>query len=199
MSQLVAHWDRQYRTPPIWDTGRPSSELARVLERYEILPCRAVEFGCGTGADAVWLARRGFDVTAVDVSPRAVRRARQRAWSAGVGVRLLACDLREARRFPGPFRFFFDRGCYGAVRRRDRDGYLAALGRVTAPGALALVLTGNADEPEDDVGPPVVSGRALRQEFGGPFEVVDLRRFRFDPCGPDGRRYLAWSCLLRRR
>ncbi|HEX5272101.1 MAG TPA: class I SAM-dependent methyltransferase, partial [Gemmataceae bacterium] len=150
-----------------------------------------------TGASAVVLARRGFAVTAIDLSRRAVGRARRRAAAAGVTVRFLVGDLADWWRLGGSFGFFFDRGCYGAVR--DRDAYLATLRRVTAPGALGLVLTGNADEPEDPVGPPVLNERQLRDDFGGPFEVVRLRPFRFDPSGPDGRRYLGWSCLLRRR
>jgi SAM-dependent methyltransferase len=198
MSPCVAHWDRQYRSSPAWDTGRPSSELCRILGRFGIKPCRAIELGCGTGASAVYLARRGFAVTAVDLSPRAIGKARERARAARVSVRFLACDLADARRLGGPFDFFFDCGCYGAVRRRDGSAYLTTLEQVLSPGALGLVLTGNAAEPEDEVGPPGVRAKELREEFGGLFIVMRLRPFRFDPCGPDGRRFLGWSCLLRR-
>lgn len=199
MSSGVGHWDRQYKAAPVWDTGRPSSELGRVLDRFAIGPCRALELGCGTGVNAAYLARRGFSVTAIDLSPRAVRAARRRARALGVRVRLLVGDLADAWRLGGPFDFFFDRGCYGAVRRRQRNDYLATLECVTVPGALGLVLTGNAAEPEDEVGPPGVTAAELRREFGGLCEVIRLRPFRFDPCGPTGCRYLGWSCLLRRR
>jgi methylase of polypeptide subunit release factors len=79
MSGLVAHWDRQYRSLPVWDTGQPSGELRRVLDRFGIGPGRALELGCGTGMNAVYLALRGFAVTAIDLSPRAIRAARRRA------------------------------------------------------------------------------------------------------------------------
>lgn len=65
-------------------------------------------------------------------------------------------------------------------------------------GALGLVLTGNAGEPEEEVGPPVLEEREVRREFDGLFEILRLRAFRFDPT-PWGRRYLGWSCLVRRR
>ena len=59
------------------------------------------------------------------------------------------------------------------------------------------MLTGNAAEPEDAVGPPVLHERQLRREFARLFEVVRLRPFRFD--APEGEKaYLGWSCFLRR-
>jgi SAM-dependent methyltransferase len=193
------HWDVQYRAGPLaWETGRPSAELAHVLTEWAIRPCRAIELGCGTGTNAVWLASRGFDVTAVDLSCLAIRRAIRRAASAGVGVHFRIGDLRGWQDFEGPFEFFYDGGCYHAVRLEDPDGYFATLDHVLQPGALGLVLLGNDREPEDDAGPPGVDEATIRREFGGLFEVLRLREFRFD-APPGGRHYLGWSCLLRRR
>ncbi len=197
---LVAHWDRQYRQgDPVWDSNRPTSELKRVVLGDRIAPCRAIELGCGTGSNAVWLARQGLAVTAVDVSPSAIERARRRAAEASVSVRFLAGDLRDADRLGGPYDFFADCGCYGAVQLADWAGYLDAVARLTRPGALGLVLTGNDHEPEGAEGPPVLSEGRLRRDFGRLFEVLRLRAFRFDAGQGNGKEYLGWSCLLRRR
>ena len=197
---LVAHWDRQYRQgDPIWDSDRPTSELKRVVLGDRLAPCEALELGCGTGTNAVWLAQQGFAVTAIDVSPSAIERARERAEKAGVSVRFLAGDLRDAGRLGGPYDCFVDCGCYGAVQLGDRAGYLDAVARLTRPGALVLVLTGNDREPEDAEGPPVLSEGQLRADFGRPFAVLRLRAFRFDAHQGNGKEYLGWSCLLRRR
>lgn len=193
------HWDVQYRLGPLpWETGRPSAELARVLTDWGVRPCRVIELGCGTGTNAVWLAAWGFEVTAVDLSHLAIRRAIRRATCAAVGVRFQMGDLRGWQVLNGPFDFFFDRGCYHAVRLEDPDGYITTLEHVLRPGALGLVLLGNDREPEDEAGPPGVSEATIRREFGGLFEVLWLRAFRFD-APPGGRRYLGWSCLLQRR
>lgn len=72
-------WDAMYREgTPAWETGIPASELARILDEGFISPGTTLEVGSGTGADAVYLARRGFEVTGVDCSPLAVERARSR-------------------------------------------------------------------------------------------------------------------------
>jgi SAM-dependent methyltransferase len=198
MSDL-AHWNDRYRsgqTP--WDTGQPSSELARVVAEAPISHGRALELGCGTGANAVWLAQQGFDVTAIDGSTLAIERATQRAKAAGVVVRFLVADvLAPPRDIGGPFDFLFDRGCYHAVRRDKVASYLRTLRIVTHAGSLGLVLAGNAREPHDP-GPPVVTEAEIRAELGSVFEIVKLWEFYFDQVEEVGVRFLAWSCLLRR-
>src|SRR5438046_3594526 len=126
----VEHWDNRYREGDSpWDTGRPSSELQRLLQEENVRPCRALELGCGTGTNAVWLAQQGYDVTAVDLAPLALERAEVRAKAAGVKVRFVAADVLDPPDLGGPFPFFFDRGCYHVVRRVDVGRYLQTLER----------------------------------------------------------------------
>jgi SAM-dependent methyltransferase len=194
----VARWNEYYRTGDApWDTGQPSSELVRTVGEDQIAPCPALELGCGTGTNAVWLAQHGFDVTAIDLSPLAVEQAERRAADAGVRVRLLVGDVLNPPDLGGPSRFFFDRGCYHVVRRDGVDGYLHTLERVTGPETVGLVLAGNAREPHDP-GPPVVEEREICEELGRLFEIVRLRKFRFDLTEKVGVRFLGWPCLLKR-
>jgi SAM-dependent methyltransferase len=192
-------WDERYKsgdTP--WDSGRPSEEMVRVLAETNIVPCRAVELGCGTGTNAVWLAQRGFDVTAIDISPLALAQAQRRAADAGVRVRFLQANvLAPSPELTGPFDFLFDRGCYHVVRRDHVDAFLTTLRHITRRGSMGLVLAGNAKEPHDP-GPPVVSEAELRAELASVFEIVQLREFRFDTDEHGGVRFLGWSALLRR-
>ena len=92
---LLEQWDTPYRgrQPPLWDAGRPSSELIKAVEGGTIRPCRVVELGCGSGTDAVYLAGRGFDVTAIDIAPTALSLAQEKARKAGASVRWLLADV----------------------------------------------------------------------------------------------------------
>lgn len=191
-------WNRRYQeadTP--WDMRIPSRELTRVLDEGLIRGRTALEFGCGTGTNAVLLAERGFQVTAVDGAPLAIERARQLAQFKGVAVDFMVGDVCILPDFGKTFDFLFDRGCFHCVRLVNAAGYLETVRRCTHPGSQFLVLTGNANETREG-GPPRLHEQELRADFEPMFEVNDLRQFRFDdPDGPTGP--LGWSCLMTRR
>jgi SAM-dependent methyltransferase len=190
-------WNQRYvagETP--WDSGVPSKELIRVLDAEKIKPCRAVELGCGTGTNAIYLASRGFDVTGLDCSATALERARNKAVEAGVNVRFLEADLCRFKLDLEPFDFIFDRGCYHSVRRLDIAGFLQTLRRLSKPGTRYLVLTGNANEKTE--GPPRVHEHEIRIDLESLFEIQFIREFRFEVSDPP-EGFLAWSCLMTRR
>lgn len=193
-----SEWNQRYvegETP--WDSGVPSKELVRVLAQEKIEPCRAVELGCGTGTNAIYLASHRFDVTGLDFSSAALERARKKAAEAGVEVRLLEADLSRLALDLEPFDFLFDRGCYHTVRRVDVAGFLRSLKRLSRPGSRYLVLAGNANEQTTE-GPPRVHEHEIRVDLEPLFEIHWIREFRFDvPNPPEG--FLAWSCYMTRR
>ncbi|MFF5444721.1 class I SAM-dependent methyltransferase [Streptomyces sp. NPDC012888] len=79
-------WDSRYReSERIW-SGNPNSVLLREVDG--LAPGRALDLGCGEGADAVWLARQGWRVTGTDISPVALERAAAHAAEAGVADRI---------------------------------------------------------------------------------------------------------------
>lgn len=202
-------WNARYvagDTP--WDSGHPSTELRRAIEEAaELSPGRLLELGCGTGTNAMYLAERGFHVTAVDASHEAIARANERAaaFRASEAARRVAFHRADVTALPDalghnpfePFDLLFDRGCYHCVRCGNPAAFQAMLARVTRPGSLFLLLSGNANESREGRGPPTVSEAELRSEFGELFEFVRVSEFRFDDTG-DGSRPLGWSVLLKR-
>lgn len=206
MSAQTIDWPGRYAsgdTP--WDSDKPSAELLRVLSEFNIAPCAALEVGCGTGSNAVELARRGFAVTGFDLAPLAIEKARHRAAAVGVSPCLFAADLDDVcdrHGLRGPFEFVFDRGVYHSVRPEGLGAYLRTLVKVTTPGALLLVLAGNGnDATPEDRGPPRVHAHEIAIELGGVFELLMLRSFLFDGVTIDGEAVhpLGWSALLRRK
>lgn len=76
-----AYWDERYASRErIW-SGKPNHQL--VAQAASLAPARALEVGSGEGADALWLAHRGWQVTAVDVSAVALERAAAHAAELG--------------------------------------------------------------------------------------------------------------------
>jgi methyl halide transferase len=192
-----ADWDTVYRegTPP-WDIGIPHAELPRVLDEYRLKPQTVLEIGCGTGCDAILMARRRFEVTAIDCSPIALERARLRAERENVLLRFVLVDMFEFARSSGQFDLVYDCGVYHAVRQTQLDQYLDMLWRVTRPGSYFFCMAG-APKPTTDTGPPQVTEDEIHNELGRLFEFIHLRPARFEnPAVKDG--YPAWSCLMQR-
>jgi SAM-dependent methyltransferase len=104
-------------------------------------PGRALDVGCGSGRDAVYLTQRGWQVTAVDFVDEALAKARQRAAEAGVDVRWVKGDvgrLGELGLEPG-YALLYDFGCIHGLPDDGRRGAAAALTQLAAPGATLLV------------------------------------------------------------
>jgi SAM-dependent methyltransferase len=77
-------WNNRYsESSQIW-SGRPNVVL--VKETADLTPGRALDLGCGEGADAIWLAQQGWQVTAVDLSTVALARAAEHAAASGEEV-----------------------------------------------------------------------------------------------------------------
>ncbi len=90
-----------------WDMG-PREELVQLVESERITPCRAIDLGCGTGSNAVFLAQHGFDVTGVDFATSAIDKAKQRANTAKVEVEFIVDDLTNLQKISGTFEFLVD-------------------------------------------------------------------------------------------
>ena len=87
----ATEWDARYseRDGAMW-SGRPNGRL--LAEVAGLIPGWALDVGCGEGADAIWLARNGWTVTAIDISDVAVSRAREAAELAGAAVTWVCGD-----------------------------------------------------------------------------------------------------------
>ena len=88
-------WDRRYRGTELLWTAEPNRFVAAELQ--ELPPGRALDLGTGEGRNAVWLAERGWRVTAVDFSPVALDKGRRLAQTRGVDVDWVLGDLRAYR------------------------------------------------------------------------------------------------------
>ena len=131
-----AEWDSRYAEQDQLFSGRPNGTL--VAEVAGLRPGRALDVGCGEGADAVWLAQQGWDVTALEVSGVALERAAAHARSVGVSVHWVHAGLVEAALPPGAFDLVSAQ--YPALlRTADADAERALLTAVAPGGVLLFV------------------------------------------------------------
>ncbi len=198
--RLLTEWDEDYRRtkPPPWDIGKAANELKEVVENGTVKKCRAVDLCCGTGTDAIFLASKGFDVTAVDISPAALVQAQQKAQQAGVSVRWVLADVLAPPSMQS-FDFLYDRGCYHVVRNQNREAYLASVDRLSHPASKFLLLAARRDsESVPGIGEGVTE-QELLFDFQSLFDVVWLRQNRLEANRPGGLGPPGWGALFQRK
>jgi SAM-dependent methyltransferase len=166
---------------PPWDTGAPKESVltwhAGGLIRGEVL-----DIGCGFGDNAVFLAQQGYRVTGIEISPTALRTARERAKDAGVAITFAVGDATELTGYHEIFDTIVDSAMYPCLDPDERVRYAAAAYRAARPGATLLVCCFTEG---DSAGPhwrrPGVTEHSLLETFGGagwsdvsvqPFQVV---------------------------
>jgi SAM-dependent methyltransferase len=138
-------------------------------------PGRALDVGCGSGADAVFLATRGWRVTGVEFVEKALARARRRAAEEGVEVQWVGGDVARLGRLglePG-YDLLYDFGCIQGLPDPARGGAAAGLGDLAGPGARLLLVAFRA-------GRRMLLPRGMDEEdvvalLGGGWELEDVQ------------------------
>lgn len=144
LGEGAAEWDARYaESDRVW-SGNPNGAL--LTEVAGLPPGRALDVGCGEGADAVWLARHGWDVTGLDVSQVALGRAALHAEQAGVHVRWIHAGLLDADLSPGTFDLVSAQ--YPVLLRTPSNEAERILLAAVAPGGTLLVVHHADMDPE---------------------------------------------------
>ncbi|HKE53431.1 MAG TPA: methyltransferase domain-containing protein [Actinomycetota bacterium] len=177
---------RRGRTP--WDTGITPPEVVEEVSAME--PGRALDLGCGTGTNVLWLVQRGWTAVGVDFSALAIESARRKAdWTSG--AEFVEGDVTRLRELAveGSFDLVLDIGCFHSVPTRRRDDYVREVTAVARPGARMMIYAfgGWFRWP----GSTRTREREIRRRFGGAFQLDRVVRGRH----PEGS---AWFYLARR-
>ncbi len=136
------YWYAYLRGRPRWDTGITPPELVQVIEGEQALSAgKALDLGCGTGTNSIYLAQHGWDVSGVDFTTRALERASEKAARVGVMVKFFRGDVTRLGNLPlrGPFDLLFDLGCFHSVSPQGRAAYAAGVANLSKPGTLLLL------------------------------------------------------------
>lgn len=194
-----AGWDQRYVDGELpWDSGAPDVHLGGVLERYGVEPGKALEVGCGTGTNTVWLAEQGFEMTGLDIAPTAVDRAVAKAAAAGVRCELVAGDVLRDEIPGAPYSFVYDRGVFHVFdAAEDRARFASRVAELLAPDGMWHSLIGSTDGPPRDHGPPRRSATDIAQAVERHFEILELSSTTFDR--GSHRHARAWVLVARRR
>jgi SAM-dependent methyltransferase len=126
----------------VWQRPAPPAALVALIEGPSPLPPgRALDLGCGTGTDTVYLATRGWDVTAIDMVPQALAAARRNATAAGLTPRFIEGDVTRLPELGvgDGYTLLVDFGCFHTLPEDRRAAYVAGVSHAASPGARLLL------------------------------------------------------------
>jgi SAM-dependent methyltransferase len=185
----------------------PPADLVALVEGPSALPAgRALDLGCGTGTgtDAIYLATQGWDVTGVDVVPKALAAARRDATAAGVDPRFVHGDVTHLRELGvgDGYALIVDFGCFHTLPEDRRPDYVACVSEAAAPAAT-LLLYGFTRPPKAAPIHAGVTEDEVQQRFSGAgWELVNADPMPSETLGAAVRRtadrFQLWRYQLRR-
>lgn len=155
-----------------WEHEEAPEQLKRLTQEWTMPVGRALDIGCGTGSDAVYLAEQGWTVTAVDGVGQALSRAQARAQARGAEVNWVQGDVCRLEQLDigDAFDLMLDRGCFHDFTDDQRDQYAQAVSAVASPSAMLLMF---AFQPRRrGLGPRGVTGEELMRHLGQSWELL---------------------------
>ena len=181
-----------------WDVGQPDFNLIDTVTGTPIPGGKALDVGCGSGDNSIWLARNGFEVTGTDVSDVALGKAREKASQAKVECNFILVDFLRNTIEGRPFGFIFDRGCFHSFNsEEDRSRFAQNAADHLEASGLWLTIAGNADEDRRGPGSPQRTAGDIVLAVEPYFEILSLRTSHFTSNRSNPPR--AWRCLMRKR
>lgn len=160
----AAAWDGRYAVDGLLWTSEPNIFL--VTEAADLDPGRALDFACGEGRSALWLAARGWRVTAVDHSRVGIAKGEELAAAAGLEIEWVVADVVT---FDAEASFDLVVVLYLHLPPDDMRTALGNAGAALAPGGTLLVVGHHPDNIERGIGGP-----QLPEILYGPSDVVGM-------------------------
>ncbi len=145
-------WDRIYhRYQPEslpWELGKPRRVLVELVDSGRVAPGKALDLCCGAGTNPIYMAKKGFNVAALDISDKAVEYAKEQAFRVNVSINFLVATFLRLPFKSEEFDFAFDFGCFHHVEVMNRTTFIKGVYRVLKPkGTYFLVCFSHKNGP----------------------------------------------------
>ena len=163
-----------------WTKTEPPQELVKLIEKRKIRPCKTIDIGCGEGFYSIYLASKGFDVTGIDISKRAIQYAKENAVSRGVNVHFVTMDIADLEQLNEKFDFVLEWGLMHQIMPSQRRKYVEDVVGLLNKDGKYLSVCFNEQSPEfGGPGKYRESPSRMRLYFASQNELRELFEPRF--------------------
>ncbi len=192
----------------------PDESLVSWLESDQLRQGRALELGCGPGRNAIYLAKHGYAVDAIDISPVSIEWAKERAVEAGVNINFVCESIFDFAVQENGYDMVYDCGCFHHIPPHRRLNYLSFINTALKSGGLFGLACMGALPPEEMGGADISDWQVYRDRsmhgglgyskerllkiFGPYLEVIELRQMKECDDNMFGEPF-AWVGLFRKR
>jgi 2-polyprenyl-3-methyl-5-hydroxy-6-metoxy-1,4-benzoquinol methylase len=171
------HWEELYQEREIesmpWFNPELDEDLKKALDELGLRGGSALDLGTGPGTQAMQLARRGFVVTATDISEAAIRLASRKAEEQRLNITWKQDDILNTR-LDQQFDLIFDRGCFHVLAPERRQDYVRIVGDLLKTGGHLFLKCFSRLQPGEQ-GPYRFTPEQIREIFGSRLGVLSIR------------------------
>lgn len=181
-------WEKFYKNTPLdkipWQKAR-ADYLIDVIEKGKVKPGLALVLGCGTGINSIYLAKKGFNVTAVDISETAIKYAKENAKKEDISINFIAADATDLS-FLGDkeFDFVLDWANLHGIDKEKREQYVSQIVKHCKTGGKFVLRCFSKHGIDEDFVESVATGgevslfskEDIERLFGSNFKILETNR-----------------------
>ena len=182
MSQPTTWWEGLYASSDVanlpWYTPDLDEDFERALTQRRLQGKRILDLGTGPATHAMNLAKRGYEVVGIDISPSAIRKARAAAKAADLSIEFRVDDILTSKLPAGFVDVLMDRGVFHVLPPEKRSVYADTVHRILRPHGW-LLLKCFSDKQPGTFGPYRIAAKELRGYFAKKFEILSIANSTF--------------------
>ena len=172
-------WETLYKSQRVetmpWYNENFDSDLEKELDERKIINNhhKFLDLGTRPATQAIWLAKRGFNVTGSDLSEAAINRARQ-IYAKEKNVNFMVDDILHSKLKGNEFDYIFDRGCFHVLLPADRQKYISKIKQILKDNGILFLKCFSDKEPRQE-GQCKFSPDGIRDLFSESFRIDSLK------------------------
>ncbi len=176
----IYHWDEAYQGSPPWDIGYPQPAFSALVKDGEIKPGRALDVGCGTGENALLLAKSGSKVTGIDLAADAIKKAISKSAERNIDAEFIVGNVLELDKYFNECTFdtVIDSGLFHVMTDEERPIFARQVHRVLRQSGNYFMMCFS-DKAEGTQGPRRVSKDEIKQTFSPLFKLNYIKDTTF--------------------